>query len=435
MKKNIYFILFLTFIINANGQNMADNERIITYDIDNFWVAFDKIISTKDSTKQYEFINKMYIEKGSIGLKNIMIARRYTAKSYVDAINNYPLFWKSIKENTLKAKTYSNALESSIEKLKAVYPALKPAKIYFTIGAFRTPGTILDGNILIGSEMALGDDKTIITEFPANMAHLTPYFKSNPSKEVVFLNIHEYVHTQQKGEGGYDLLSQALYEGIAELVAVKALDKNSPNNAIIYGKINDKKIKKVFEKEMFSNWYYNWIWNNLENEFKTRDLGYYVGYAIAEKYYDNAKDKKAAIKTLIELDYNKPDEIEKFVDEIKYFSKSIKKLKEDFEKSRPYVVGIKEFKNGQQNVNPNISEITIQFSEKMDKGYRSMDFGVLGKDFFPKIISAKFADDCKSVIYQVKFESNKQYQFVVMDGYRNQRAIQLKKYEINIKTL
>jgi hypothetical protein len=50
--------------------------------------AYDKISSTKDSSLQYDYLNKLFLEKGSPGLKAIMQARDYTAKSYVDAINN-----------------------------------------------------------------------------------------------------------------------------------------------------------------------------------------------------------------------------------------------------------------------------------------------------------------------------------------------------------
>ncbi|WP_284652399.1 hypothetical protein [Flavobacterium terrisoli] len=416
------------------GKIQAQNQNIITSDIDNFWVAYDKIVTTKDTTLQKEYITKLYIEKGTSGLTNIMIARRYDSKSYVDVINNYPLFWNSIRENTFKSKSLSKELELGIDKLKAIYPNLKPAKIYFTIGAFRTPGTIMDGSVLIGSEMALGDENIVSHEFPKKLDYFTNYLKQNPIKNVVFLNIHEYVHTQQKTEGGYDLLSQSLFEGIAEFIPVIALSTKSPTPAIEFGKVNDKKIRNAFENEMFSYWHYNWIWNDLENQFKTRDLGYYVGYAIAEKYYNQSKDKKEAIRKLIELDFNKQDEIEKFVDKTEYFSKSIDELKRNFENSRPFVTSIKEFKNGQQNVNPTLTEITINFSQEMDTRFRSMDFGKLGKEFYPKIISANFSDNGKSVTYIVKLEPNKQYQMLVTDGYRNKSAIQLKPYEINFKT-
>ena len=214
MKRNIIIVLYLFISISLKSQT----ENIISSDIDNFWNAYDKIITSKDTILQSELINKLYIEKGTIGLKNIMIARRYNAKSYVDAINKYPLFWNSIRENTFQSKILSNELGIGIEKLKLVYPNLKPANIYFTIGAFKTPGTIVDGCVLIGSEMALGDTNTISSEFPKELDYFKNYLKQNPKKEIVFLNIHEYVHTQQKSEGGYDLLSQSLFEGIAEFI-------------------------------------------------------------------------------------------------------------------------------------------------------------------------------------------------------------------------
>jgi len=430
MKKNITIIFYLFVAITVKSQT----NNIITTDIDNFWIAYDKIVTTNDTISQKEFINKLYFDKGTVGLKNIMIARRYTAKSYIDAINKYPLFWKSIRENTFQSKTLSNELELGIEKLKLVYPNLKPANIYFTIGAFKTPGTIMEGSVLIGSEMALGDENTISTEFPKELDYFSKYLKQNPKKEIVFLNIHEYVHTQQKTEGGYDLLSQSLFEGIAEFIPVVVLSKKSPTPAIEFGKNNDKEIRKVFEKEMFSYWYYNWIWNNLNNQFKTRDLGYYIGYAIAEKYYNKSTNKTDAIKKLIELDFNNQIEIEKFINETKYFSKSIKILKRNFEKSRPQISKITEFKNDEQNVNPNTTEITINFTQKMDVSYRNMDFGKLGSDFYPQIISAKFSEDGKSVTYNVKLKPNQQYQMIVTDGYRNENAVQLIPFEINFKT-
>ena len=41
----------------------------------------------------------------------------------------------------------------------------------------------------------------------------------------------------------------------------------------------------------------------VNNPFGTADLGYYVGYVIASRYYDRAPDKAAAIKAMLELDY------------------------------------------------------------------------------------------------------------------------------------
>jgi len=201
---------FLCILASSTLFSQPTKPLFVTYDIDNFWKAFDNIKITKDSLTQYQILNDSFISKGSPGLKDIMQARRYTAKSYIDAINKYPLFWESIRQNTLTAKSLAQKIEAGVAKLKTLYPALKPANIYFTVGAFRTPGTIMNGAVLIGSEMALGDEKTVTTEFPKSLDFFKTYLLSNPVKKIVFLNLHEYVHTQQKGEGGYDLLSQNL---------------------------------------------------------------------------------------------------------------------------------------------------------------------------------------------------------------------------------
>jgi SMC interacting uncharacterized protein involved in chromosome segregation len=113
-------------------------QKVFTSDIDNFWRAFDSIQTTKDSLKQHHFIQALYIDKGTEGLKAFMKARDYTAELWVELINKYPKFWRSIRPNTLTVKSKAKEIEQSIKKLKMLYPDLKEAKIYFTIGGLRS---------------------------------------------------------------------------------------------------------------------------------------------------------------------------------------------------------------------------------------------------------------------------------------------------------
>jgi len=135
---------------------------VITSDVDNFWNAYDQITSTKDSSIKYEILDRVFISKGTPGLKAIMAARSYTDESFIGAIEKYPMYWKSIRGTMLKAKTYSTEIASNIRKLKTIYPALKPAKIYFTVGAFRSGGTTTDSLVLIGSEIAMADKNAVV---------------------------------------------------------------------------------------------------------------------------------------------------------------------------------------------------------------------------------------------------------------------------------
>jgi len=251
MKNILFTVIFLVSFIKLFSQT---NLNFVTSDIDNFWKAYDKITSTKDSVQQYNYINQLYFDKGSVGLKAIMQARRYTDKSYIDAINNYPIFWKSIRINTLKSKQIAKDIEADVSKLKILYPTLRPSKIYFTIGAFKTGGTTTDSMILIGSEIAMADKKVITKEFPNSLSHLPTYFATNPIDHMGFNNVHEYIHTQQNTTVRNNLLAQCVLEGVAEFIAVKATGKLSTAPALKYGyaKENFEKIRARFKTQMFN---------------------------------------------------------------------------------------------------------------------------------------------------------------------------------------
>lgn len=429
-KKNI---LALAVLLSMNC--FAQKQRtVITDDIANFWNAYDKIVQTNDSLQQIELINSLYISKGTPGLAGIMEARRYTAAEYVHAIRRYPQFWNSIRNNTLRAGEYADKIEKAIEKLRALYPRLKPASIYFTIGIFRTGGTAVGDKVLIGSEISMGDKNTVTSEFNSKST-LKTFFTTNPINNLAFLNVHEYTHTQQKTSTGNTLLAQCVLEGVAEFIAEKALDIESPNPQIARGRPIEEKLKKSFVNDIFKFDFGKWLWNSAENEFGIRDLGYFMGYAICEKYYNLSKDKKQAVKEMIQLDYNNDNDLFNFVDKTRYFDMPLSKYKETFENSRPVVVRIEPFENGNQNVNPDIKKVTLFFSQPMSTN-ADFDIGPLGDKnvmWIEKRIG--FSDDGLSYSFEIApLEHGKQYQLVATGTFVNASGIPLKPFLIDFKT-
>ena len=426
--------MVIVFISCKKDKEIA--EKVETSDITHFWEAYDKITTTKDSVLQYQYLDSLYFKRGTQGLKGIRQARNYTARDYIDVINDYPKFWNSIRSNTLKVNDIDSQLESGITKLKELYPSLKPARIYFTIGAFRTPGTTIDSLVLIGSELSMTDSLTVTNEFPENLSYLKTYFKTNPKNHQVFLNVHEYVHTQQNPRVS-NLLSLSIYEGVAEFVATKALDVSSPNSSISYGKANAVRVREVFEHEMFyMNNHYKWLDGNAPNEFGLRDLGYYVGYQICENYYNQSENKQEAIKKMIELDYTNETEVEAFVKKANYFSAPLETLYQNFESKRPSVVKIKQFENNSVTVSPNLKEITIEFSQPLSNLNTGVDFGELGRDAFPKgtINGRRWAEDNASWTIPVTLEPNKKYQILISNNFRTVDGIPLKAFLIEFTT-
>jgi hypothetical protein len=413
MKHALTIFLHFFFLNCIYPQNAT---RIVTTDIDNFWTAYDKIVTTGDKSEQLYHLNKLFIEKGTPGLQAMIKARRYTPEEYVDAINSKREYWASIRPNTLKAGEFAGEIESGVEKLRKIYPALKPADVYFTVGVFRSGGTTSGSSILIGSEIVFADEQIM--------------------DNLVFTNVHEYVHTQQKRNEIENLMGQSVMEGVAEFVTVKALDIPSFAPAINYGKNNESRVKNVFAAQMFNPYFNYWLYSDAKNEFNTRDLGYYVGYAIAEKYYEKAKDKKLAIKEMIELDYDNPAVVAKFVDKSGYFPKSIKTLAKDYEKNRPRVVSIDQFRNENRKVSPKTTRLTIGFSKEMNPNYRNFNFGSLGKENSIRIKNVLgFSADGKSFSVEIEsLQPNRRYQLVIGGGFRDKAGVSLKPYLIDITT-
>lgn len=429
-------LLIITLCLIHGTKAQQTGATVITSDIDHFWQAYDLITATTDSATQHALLQQHYLDKASPGLLAFMERKSYTAESYIEAINTYPKFWASVRANTYKGKDYAKEIDLALTKLKALYPDLRPAEIYFAIGALRSGGTTLNGHVLIGAEIAMADVRTVSDEFPDWLrTGLGGYFATNPIEDLVFLNVHEYVHTQQHGDGGYDLLSQCLYEGVPEFVAEMALGTPSPAGAIAYGHAHDDRIEQRFAKEMFSPHFDGWLYNNAQNEFGTRDLGYYVGYALCEKHYAKAADKSRAIKELIELEFSDPAAIERFVDGTSYFDRPIAELKDAFEKSRPEVVRIREFTNGDRNVDPGSTRITIEFSAPMNKNQRGFDFGPLGEEHVLRIENFQgFAEDGRSMTLDVALVPGKELQVVLTENFRTEEGVPLKPYVIDITT-
>ncbi|MFM2267273.1 MAG: hypothetical protein RL757_714 [Bacteroidota bacterium] len=433
MKKSIALILSCLFWANLYGQNVR--AQIVTTDIDNFWLAYDQIISTTDTVEQYKYLNQLYLNKGSEGLDNIMRVRNYTPQQYLAAIRDYPKFWASIRANTLKTKEKVAGIENDLAQLQKMYPALKPSPIYFTIGVFRTPGTAYKNTVLMGSELSMGDNGVDVSELPQAFAHLKGYFQGNPIESVPLLVAHEFIHTQQHRFVD-NLLSYCLYEGIAEFVSCKATGKASTTPAINFGKANEKQVKAKFEADIFRMGDINdWLWGENSNELKIRDLGYYIGYEICERHYNQSKDKNKAIKEMIELDFENEKQVERFVDNTHFFSSPLKKMYKKYDKSRPIVTHIKEFKNGSKQVNPNLTQITLYFSKPMRKNTRGFDFGPLGENNVLRVQKViGFSEDGTSFTFEVALKPNQRYQSLVTNRFLSVEGVRLKSFLIDITT-
>lgn len=427
------FLLCLFAAISIATSYSQNTSVVFTNDIDNYWEAFDKITTTNNLSDKYKFIRELHIDKASKGLQLFMKKRNYTDSSYVQNIEKFPKFWNSIRNQTLEIKHRNDEIEKSIKRLKILYPKLKPAEIYFTIGGLRSGGTTDSNKVLIGTEIMVGTPETKMSEFKSDW--LKNQFKTKKYIDIVYLTTHEYIHTQQKN-GSTNLLGHAIREGSCDFIAELVLNKPIKTTYIEYGKANIEKVKKDFLSEMYSNRIDKWMYNG--SNVETPDLGYFIGYEICKSFYKNSKNKKEAIKNIIELDYSNEKAIDDFLSKSKFYPQALDKqsIIATYEKNLPEIVKIEPFENGSTGVSTAIKKIKITFSKEMKDV--SFGFSKNGKSHFPLLKKVGFESNNKTIVLEtVDLKPKTKYDFYVNDNATesiDHYKFHVKEYKIEFET-
>jgi hypothetical protein len=409
--------------------------RVVTDDIDRFWSVYDQVVQLTDSAAQVALITERYIAPGTPGLAAMIAARRYTAEQYVNAIRSYPKFWQSIRANTLRAPEVAAQINVGAERLRKLYPALRPATVYFVIGVFRSNGTTLGDRVLIGAELAMADSTAVMSELPPRYQNLVTYAATNPIRTLVPLTVHELVHTQQ-GEHPYRLLHRSVNEGIAEYVSVIATGVPSTSPAIAYGAAHTDRIRQRFSEQLLSEAAIDdWLYNDTNNEFGTRDLGYYVGYAIAERFVARSRSRESAIKALIDLNYADTAALARVVDVSGFFRAPLRQLMVRYDSLRPTVVRIRELQPGAALATGE-QRLTIEFSAAMDTTGRGFEFGPLGEAhaLFAKQWLGFSPDGRSATIGVAPEEPSRRYQLMLSERFRDRDGRALKPFLVDVTT-
>lgn len=304
MNRLLWILAFLASSLLCYGQQSAA-DNITTIDIDHFWEAYDSLATTKDSVGT---IQRLYLDRGTEGLRQFLKARKFTAQEYVRLIRAFPKFWESIRPNTLAVEGQKEVILGIFQRYKEIYPKFKPPKICFAIGTLRTGGTVRKDYLLIGTEIASADSTT-------NKERMNIWLKSvlGQTGNITGMVAHETVHFLQSkavlpmanAYFGHRLLMFAIREGAADFIAEKAIGYHINAHIFNYGEANEEDLWKEFEQEMLKNKLNKWLYNGANAKGRPADLGYYIGYKICEKYYEEAEDKDKALIDIIRMKHYK----------------------------------------------------------------------------------------------------------------------------------
>lgn len=280
------------------SQDPAD-AVFVTSDIDNFWAAYDAG-GVNGSASAFQ---AGYLDRASHGLTDFIHARNLRASDLAAMVTAYPQYFASIRDN-LEALTNPNGVVAIIrenyETIESLYPDAVFPPVTFLVGRFSTAGTIRESGILIGSEFYAIDAQTPLAELGAFQRANVHALDS-----VAFVVAHEHVHVLQAHArsgsiGGGTLLQQSLMEGSADFVGELVSGGNINVQAYEYGIAHEAELWAEFQAEMNGSVVSRWLYNQGSPPAgRPGDLGYFIGYRIAQAYYDRATDKAAALREII----------------------------------------------------------------------------------------------------------------------------------------
>lgn len=280
--------------------------RWVTADVDNFWKAID--LAEKDPGP-VPIIQSQYFDQGSPGLKNFIAIRIGSAQELWDKYQSRKEFYQAIRQTTLavsRSSTVRTRVTRNLEKLRELYPEAKFSDIYMVVGKMNSAGRIGDNGVTIAVELFSKTNTIPLTG-------LSPWERSalQGQNQMAFRITHEFAHglQDQAGlnySGPQTLLKQALTEGGADFIASLASGDKPSLAYFSYGLLRERELWLAFTRDMNATDVSKWLYQDSVSE-RPGDLGYFVGYRIAEAYYAQAKDKPAAIKDLLEI--KRPEQI------------------------------------------------------------------------------------------------------------------------------
>lgn len=285
------------------GQDSANHDpaavRLVTEDIPRFWQAFDAMQGVSTRRDSLKLLFDTYYLDASPGLEAFVRLRIGSPFELLESIRKRPKYYAAIRESTLKLSTMEPRIRDLLTRFRASYPDAVLPDVYFLVGRFTSGGTLDRQALYIGSEFYTRSSATPMDE-------LSPWEKAvTRSLDLLpCIVLHELMHYQQRPlKGKRTLLAHAFREGAPDFLAQRLCQGNINDAAHAWLSAEPEREAAVwheFQAEMErEDAAPRWIGNANDSKSRPADLGYVIGFKIAEAYYRQAKDKPRALAEII----------------------------------------------------------------------------------------------------------------------------------------
>jgi hypothetical protein len=279
--------------------------QIITSDLLHFWDAYDAG-GKSGSTSAFQ---SRYLDAASSGLADFIASRSVTAASLTQMVSFAPKYFASIRATNLALatdNTIASRLRANFATIKSLYPPAVFPPVTLLVGRFSTGGTTSTSGMLIGSEFYSISANTPLDEL---QQFQRDNVKNADSLPLIVAHEHAHVLQQNTPSGLFthsnrNLLEQALIEGGADFIGERSSGGNVNGRLWAFAIPHEAALWQEFKTAMHGTDVSRWLYNQGSSSATADhpgDLGYFIGYRIAEAYYAKQADKVAALRDIIEI--------------------------------------------------------------------------------------------------------------------------------------
>jgi hypothetical protein len=253
-------------------------------DVDRFYEVYDAAAGHPTADQ----LQHDYLDPGSDGLHLFARLRNISGTTIAEASSRNPEIYSSARHCISVLPRVRQRLQVALRTLGRLYPEARFPPVTIAVGRGKPVGVGSSTNgVQIGLEALCA----------------TNYLNPNVEDRFVHVIAHEYAHVQQVpalvDDENATVLEGSLNEGAAEFTAELISGQVAYSLFKASTRGHEKEIETAFVAAEDATDRSKWL-NNGTPE-KPGDLGYWVGYRIVKAYYQQATDKRQALREILEL--------------------------------------------------------------------------------------------------------------------------------------
>lgn len=292
-------ILFAILIFQACGQGkyISDYRNVpIVYDDIR---RMNQILSSYSKTQIDEnIIQSQYFNPASPGLTELIKKDGLSAQGFSQYLKKNYNFIKSICKEIDFIESDSTRLRSLLKKYSDTFSTAKYQPVYFLIGQNYHGGTVTNEGFVI--ELQLNSLGLKIIDFTSQDTTRISHYHD---LDQIF--IHEQVHVSREEQYiSGSLKRMSIDEGSCDYIAYIITGKKGNPDTYLYGAENFESLKKEWKQDLekdLKSVRSLWVWNWGKKQERPPDLGYFIGFKIAESYFNNSENKEKALIEILEM--------------------------------------------------------------------------------------------------------------------------------------